>query len=416
MKAGKNISLSTKIVAAITVCIVLFATCIDEDKKETSTEEGIKKQVVLKQPDYNVYAGSEKCATCHKDIYEKHKSTSHFLTTVPATEKNIKGSFKKDKNIFSYSPDLYVEMQKRDSGLFQVVYFKGEEKAAIPFDIIIGSGTKGQSFMYWRDNRLFQMPLSYFTSVEKWANSPGFPRKVQINRPITSRCLECHSTFAELITPFGQEPEEFDHKKIIYGIGCEKCHGPGKEHIDFHMQNKKETSGRFIVNTGALSRKQQLDLCALCHGGRKQKTQPSFTYLPGDSLESYFDESGSNFGLVDVHGNQHALLAASKCFQKSDMTCTTCHDPHKNERGKLALFSERCMNCHKTPHKDIPGRSMSVAAIKKNCIDCHMPAERSNSIVFMTRQGEQTAARFRSHIIAIHSKSLSDTARKSSKN
>jgi hypothetical protein len=413
----KNISLSTRIILLITACVVLFATCIDDEKKKLPAEGPAIQQAAIQKPDYDLYSGSEKCASCHRDVYEKHTATSHFLTTLPATEKTIKGSFKKGKNIFSYNPDLYIEIEKRDSGLFQVVYYKGQEKIAIPFDIIIGSGIKGQSFMYWRDNRLFQMPLTYFSMAGQWANSPGFPGKVQFDRPITSRCLECHSTYADVITPFEKEPEEFNHKKMILGIGCEKCHGPGAKHIDFHLQNKQDTQAKFIVNPASLSRQQQLDLCALCHGGRKQRIQPSFTFTAGDTLNNYFQPGNTSFGAVDVHGNQHALLASSKCFKMSEtMTCNTCHDPHENERGKLAVFSQRCTNCHNTPHKQIPGKNISVISLQKNCIDCHMPSKPSNTIVLMTGQGEQKAAKFRSHFISIYSDNFLDSTKKSSGN
>lgn len=416
MRAIKDISLSAKITFAIIACIILFATCINNEKKEQPAGPGETKPVTLKKPRYDVYAGSEKCASCHREIYEKHTATSHFLSSLPANEKTIKGSFKKGKNVFSYNPDLYVEMQKRDSGLFQVVYYKGEEKMVIPFDIIVGSGTKGQSFIYWRDNRLFQMPLTYFTIGGQWANSPGFPSKVQFDRPITSRCLECHSTFAEVITPYGNEPEEFNHQKIILGVGCEKCHGPGKKHIDFHVQDPNEKKPMFIVNPASLTRKQQLDICALCHGGRKQKIQPSFTFEPGDTLENFFLPGNISYGTADVHGNQLALLASSKCFKMSgNMTCNTCHNPHENERGKLALFSQRCINCHSEPHKQIPGKNITVSTIKQNCIDCHMPTQSSNSIVLMTGQGQQKAAKFRSHFISIYN-NFQDSIHKSFKN
>jgi hypothetical protein len=89
-------------------------------------------------------------------------------------------------------------MQKRDSGFYQVAYFKGEEKKAMRFDMVIGSGVMGQSFLTWRNNKLYQLPITYFTAADQWSNSPGFPNeKVMIDRPATARCLECHISYAE---------------------------------------------------------------------------------------------------------------------------------------------------------------------------------------------------------------------------
>ncbi|MBO9571788.1 MAG: hypothetical protein J7497_06200 [Chitinophagaceae bacterium] len=390
-----------KIIVLITTFIILFATCIDKkpEKREPLITEEIPKTVT-----YESYTGSEKCASCHKDIYEQHLKTNHYLTSLPATEKNIKGSFKKGKNIFHYNPDLYIEMKKTDSGLRQVVYYHNEEKISLPFDITMGSGNKGQSFIYWNKNSLFQLPLTYFTDAGRWANSPGFPAKVQYERPITSRCLECHTTFAEVVVPGGMRPDLYDRNKIILGIGCEKCHGPGAAHVAFHEANPLDTAAKFIVNPSSLSRQQNIDICALCHGGRKEKTKPSFSFTPGDTLSHFFaDNAVTSFGEADVHGNQLALLQSSKCFKMSGtMTCGTCHDPHVNERGMLKSFSQKCMSCHNTPHKNISGNRLAVKEINNNCIDCHMPAKPSANIVLFMGNKKSIAAKFRTHHIAVY--------------
>src|SRR5271168_1359854 len=49
---------------------------------------------------------------------------------------------------------------------------------------------------------------------------------------------------------------------------------------------------------------------------------------------------------VDVHGNQVALLARSRCYQSSPtMTCSTCHDEHAPEHA-AASYSNQCLTCH----------------------------------------------------------------------
>ena len=49
---------------------------------------------------FNQFAGSEKCATCHKQIYDSSLTTGHFLTSEQASQENIKGSFQNGNNIF----------------------------------------------------------------------------------------------------------------------------------------------------------------------------------------------------------------------------------------------------------------------------------------------------------------------------
>ncbi|MEO7962040.1 MAG: multiheme c-type cytochrome, partial [Ginsengibacter sp.] len=371
--------------------------------KETQTKQFEKREVNFQQ-----FSGSASCRKCHQDIYEKHLLTGHHLTSIPAAEKYIKGSFEKGENIFSFHPGLYVSMERRDSGLYQAAFSQGVEKVARRFDIIMGSGTKGQTFLAWQGNNLFQLPITYFTQADAWCNSPGFPDKVIFNRPATVRCLECHATYANKISSIDEEPDAFDHKQIIYGVECEKCHGEGDKHVLYETEHPGETPGKYIINPGKLSRQQSLDLCALCHGGRLSKTQPSFEFTVGKNLADYFvkDTSGGPANIIDVHGNQYGLLQQSKCFKNtSSLTCVTCHNTHENERGKLALFSARCMTCHKPEdHNFCKNTKVSKKLLKSNCIDCHMPKEPSMSVAVIL-EGKQlpTPALLRTHFIKVYS-------------
>lgn len=398
---------SAIVLLIIVACIFALTECINNDSHEVVNRNATDS---IANIDYfEQYVGSEKCAGCHKNIYEDNAHTAHNRTTRPAFEKYIKGSFDSGKNVFDYGNGVIVRMEKRDSGLYQVLYYNGIEEKTLRLDIVIGSGAKGQSFISWNHNRPTQLPITYFTAAGQWANSPGFPTRVLIHRPITSRCLECHSTYAYKISAADRSPEEFDSKKIIYGIGCEKCHGPGAKHVAFQTQNPKETTGQFIINPARQSRVQNLELCALCHGGRMQKTKPSFTFTAGDKLSDYFrfdtvsNTSVSN-GYIDVHGNQYGMLKASKCFRMSALTCISCHDPHKNERGNIALFSQRCISCHKEVHEHFTKvNNTPVASISKNCIDCHMPDQPSKAITLLLPGHElPTAALIHTHFITVY--------------
>ncbi len=364
-----------------------------KDKGKTLAEEG--------------FVGSAACASCHKDIAESHIHTAHYQTSQEASKESIKGSFEDGKNKYYYNKSVFVAMEKRDSGFYQVEYFKETEKKARRFDIVVGSGTKGQSFLNWRNENLFQLPITYFSAANEWSNSPGFPDKIVFNRVITSRCLECHTTFAKTISEEKKEPERFDKNKIIYGVDCEKCHGPAAKHVQFMAQNPGDTIGKFIVNPAKLSRQQNLDLCALCHGGRLQKTDPSFSFIAGDALSDHFkvDTTTPDPEKIDVHGNQYGLLRASKCFILSEtMTCNSCHSPHANEKGNKVLFSQRCMNCHTKEHNNFcPMEKTLGPSITSNCIDCHMPVKASKAIaVSLPGKSSPTAALIRSHFISIY--------------
>ncbi len=397
---------SVTVILLIGSCFFILIQCINNGKKESDEKEKNNSTSQIRNINFKQFAGEAACLTCHKNIYDSFVHTSHFLTSQPAIEKYIKGSFEKGKNIFSFHPGLYVEMEKTDSGFFQTAYSNGVEKISKRFDIITGSGAKGQTYLSWRNNELFQLPISYLTSANEWANSPGYPKKIVYNRPVTSRCLECHSTYVTVLSAPGKEPEEYDHNEILYGVECEKCHGPGANHVTYEMQHPKDLVGKYIINPATFTRQQSLDLCALCHGGRLQKTTPSFEFIAGDTLANYFvkDNSGPTISEIDVHGNQYGLLQESKCFQMSGMTCLTCHNTHEYERGKEALFSQRCMACHNKEHGTFCKiNSLSVASIKSNCIDCHMPKQPSMSVALLLQgHDEPTPALIHTHLIKVY--------------
>lgn len=359
---------------------------------------------------YDQFAGSDKCVQCHKEIYDQHIQSAHYLTAKPVEPKWMKGSFEPGKNEYGYSPLIEVKMEHRDSGWYQVAYYKGEEKKAMRMDFVVGSAAKGQSFMTWRRNKLFQLPITYYTAADRWSNSPGYPpSKVVIDKPITSRCLECHNTYAEALNGKSLEPTEFNREKMILGVDCERCHGPSARHVEFQTKHPEEKTSKYTINPVSFTRQQKLDMCALCHGGNITKTKPSFEFVAGNNLADYFkinslNEMAVNNGNIDVHGNQIGLLQASKCFKLSEMTCNTCHDAHKNERGQTAILSKQCITCHPTDKENFKTPThKGLTSIEKNCIDCHMPAIPSRAITVQV-QGEEIprSSKVRSHFISIY--------------
>lgn len=392
-------------IAFIIVTVFTLVKCTGNEKPATETGDETPAPAIFEEK-RKVFAGSASCASCHKNIYDTHLHTAHFLTSQPADATTIKGSFEKGKNKFSFSDVAYVAMEKRDSGYYQVAYQDGAETKHRRFDIVVGSGTKGQTYINWVDNKPYQLPITYFTSAHQWSNSPGYPDRIVFNRPITSRCLECHATYAWRTTPYNREPEEFDRKSIIYGVDCERCHGPSAEHVAWQQKNPKDTIGKYVINPANFTRQQSLDLCALCHGGRLNKSKPSFSFESGDRLPDYFnlDTVGRNIADIDVHGNQYGLLSASKCFTMSQMTCGSCHDTHKNEAKQLAVYSQRCMNCHSEAHGKICKMTAKLGkSIQKNCIDCHMPEQSSKAIAVLLQGATMpTSATMRTHLIKIY--------------
>jgi hypothetical protein len=357
------------------------------------------------------YSGSAVCQGCHREICKTFFQTAHYRDSRPASGKTILGSFDIGKNHFIYSGGTEVVMERKDGGFLETAYRDGKEYRSAPIDIVIGSGRKGQTYLYWNDEKLFQLPISYFTPLDCWCNSPGYSIDSPIyNRRVPAQCLECHATNARTVfrnnTEYG---DAFDKSQIMYGIDCEKCHGPGAQHVAFHTAYPGETVGRYIVNTGRLTRQQKLDACALCHSGSRIALKPAFSYRAGDTLDQFsaVKYNTANGATLDVHGNQYGLLTSSKCFMQSQMDCGSCHNVHVNEAGNLKLFSQRCMNCHnQTTHDTCMVRVTAGLVLADNCIDCHMPALPSQRIILalssVGNTGKSVNNLVRTHHIAIY--------------
>jgi hypothetical protein len=354
----------------------------------------------------NPYAGSASCRSCHRDIYDSNVLTAHYRDSRSPDEEFIKGSFNPPANRFRLNRFTDVVMEKTDSGFFQTVYINDIPFRKEAFGMVIGSGRKGQSYLYWDGNRMFQLPISYFTPLNSWCNSPGYNTTVAyFNKAITGRCIECHGTYAKTtIGPGGATL--FDRTSIIYGIDCERCHGPSAAHVDFQRNHPGEKIAKFVTNPKSLSRNLKLDACALCHSGFRKEKLPPFSFLTGDNLDDFSapDYSTDQSSTLDVHGNQLGLLTSSKCFKSSQMDCSSCHNVHHNEVNDPILFSSRCMNCHRENSSDActfdPPKGMILSL---NCIDCHMPLLPSRKIFLqMDDPRKSTSDLVRTHRIAIY--------------
>jgi hypothetical protein len=351
------------------------------------------------------FVGDQTCISCHQPQGASFHLTAHANTSRLPTADSVEGSFKPGANVLLTSnPELHFRMDAVDGRFSQTAVWRnspdGSETRTESIDLVIGSGRKGLSFLYWDDDRLFQLPVSHWTEHDAWVNSPGFKDgEAKFDRGVGPRCLECHATSFESRPP----PENrFAKDSLVLGIRCEKCHGPGGEHTTRMrtLAPAQRRADRSIVNPARLTRKQQTDLCALCHAGGGYSITPALTYQVGDDLDDHlrFTRLAPD-QKVDVHGDQLQLLERSRCYQASPtMTCTTCHNVHQPQREPES-FAARCLTCHQIEDcGEFPRRQLAIATA---CVTCHMPLERTEKII--SRGPENTMQpRARNHQIAIY--------------
>ena len=366
------------------------------------------------ETDLTRYTDDSSCVPCHRQLSQSYEHTPHHRTSQLPTSSSVLGSFLDGANSLtiidaakSAQPALQFFMESRKDGFFETAttgwnpdIFRRTER----IDLVTGSGVRGQTYLYWQRDRLFELPVSYWSDGHRWINSPGYiDGTADFSRPVNPACLECHATY---IRALSNDPatNRYDRESLIPGISCESCHGSGANHVrqQKHRGPKsKDVSKDDILNPAKFSRDRQVDLCAECHNGiQRAALAPTFTYVPGRPLSEYFKQLPTpESEHPDVHGNQVGLLQRSKCFRSSpQMSCTTCHDVHATGQSSES-YSLKCLTCHQWQSC---GMSKSLGGqIANDCINCHMPNEETNVIVSQTA-GRVVRAKMRNHWIKVY--------------
>lgn len=334
------------------------------------------------------------CGECHAEHASGCQQTAHFRTSSEAARDSIRGQFEPPQNRVKTShPSAWFELVSKPDGFYQQFFidYRGERfRHEARFDLVIGSGKLGQSYLFWVKDALHELPVSHFSDGDHWASSPGadYPEGIiNFARPIAERCLDCHATWFELIP---QTTNRFVRESYVLGVTCSRCHGRGREHVEHHRAHPDASVPHRIVNPANLPRDLANAVCAQCHSGAGELVATGFLYQPGEPLADYLhlpkaDIEGAS---ADPHAaNQLLRLEQSACFQKSEMSCFACHDPHRNERGRQELFAERCLKCHQ--QDDCGQCRLTGNAIGRLCIECHMPLTQDMDL---QRPGQLTSA------------------------
>lgn len=365
------------------------------------------------QPPPSAYAGDKACAQCHEKESKFYEETRHAQDSAEAAPGHVLGNFTPGHNVLHTSnPNLIVTMVHRPDGYFEEARNLANPSAHLTerISVVIGSGRHGQTYLYWDGDDLFQMPASWWTWNHDWVVSPGLPAgQIHFDRMIVPRCLECHGNYFVWKNP---PPNHYEKSSLVLGIGCERCHGPGAEHVARERSAhppKPGSSEEAIVNPARLSRNRQMGLCSLCHAGAVKPLRPPLTFVAGDRIQDFLQITpGAADKPVDVHGHQVSALEESKCFANSQMTCSTCHDVHRTQENADS-FAPHCLGCHKVQacgeYRKLGGK------IRGQCIECHMPLQ--DSAVITSHQGGQALhALLRGHRIAVYPEATAAMERK----
>ena len=340
------------------------------------------------------FVGSRACAECHAKIAETYLASGmgNSLRRIDPDSISL------DDNSNGFSPDgrhhysveatsegvFHHERQTDESGL--EIY---DQRARV--DSVIGSGNQGQSFIIERDGRLFLSPIGWYSRARRWDLSPGYqlPSHPRFERVVTEGCLECHC--GQMNAAPGLQNQFKQPAFIEESIGCERCHGPGAEHIRFR-KDPSSSAVDPIVNPKRLDPARREDVCNQCHlqgEGRYPHAGRRFgDFRAGQRLEEVYSilvqgTRATSDGRTQAV-SQVEQIQSSACFEKSEgrFGCVSCHDPHfQPPRATLGLYyRDKCLACHSDRGCQTPEAERRLAQPDDSCIACHMPALKTTDV------------------------------------
>jgi tetratricopeptide (TPR) repeat protein len=355
------------------------------------------------------YADPAVCSTCHEEI-----AATYALTGMARAFSRVRSpQVAANNKLYHQASDRYYAMVQRNGKFYErrhQIGFDGKETNILELeaDFVVGSGNHARTFLHrLPDGRLVQLPVSWYAERGgSWAMSPGYDRTdhQDFRRVIDAGCMSCHNGYpSALRSALGRSPLIEDDgggprfgDALPEGIDCQRCHGPGEAHVEAANRGDTKARALTIVNPAKLDRERQLDVCMQCHleptstplPFRIERYEQSlFSFTPGKTLSGYFiyfDHAPGTPGRdnkFEIASGAYRLRK-SACFQRSNLTCVTCHNPHDIPRGAKAVehYVAVCQGCHQETHRSgVP--QVAGASTGATCIDCHMPKRRAEDAV-----------------------------------
>ncbi len=325
-------------------------------------------------PEPSPFVGSGRCVECHSEITRSYAATRHAhsfhrgddLAALPVPEGPLPDPTAPGVTVAIRRVGRRIEADThaKDQVLKAVVaYAFGTPERYVT---MIGRDEAGE----FRGLRLSYYHSTHGSGWDRTAGDAGNsdPREPIRGRPIdvrdgVVRCLVCHVTRPRDFRdppPSDAGPEANDR-----AIGCERCHGPGGNHLAAVAAGLADPA--IAVARAAAWPARTLDAqCSECHtvdlrpAIREAPDDPRFVRSPG------------------------LTLTFSRCYTESQgrLSCLSCHDPHRVAEASAAHHDDRCLSCHSggrtgaASANPTPGIAMARPCPVRpasGCIACHMP-------------------------------------------
>jgi hypothetical protein len=383
-------------------CLLLFQMfCTTVEKKSLPASQGYAGLT-----DTVHYVGINTCKGCHQSIYNTFIETGMGKSFEAASRKKSSAVFNNKSLVYDKDLDYYYHPYW-DGDSLRVKEFRMAGKDTVHqrtemVSFIVGSGQHTNSHIMNTNGYLHQVPVTYYTQKGTWDLAPGFDngKNTRFRRLIGLECMSCHNAYPDFV-----QGSENKYTRVMGGIDCERCHGPGSAHVQLKSSGNLVDISRqidySIVNPSKLPVNLQFDVCQRCHiqGNAVLNDDNSFfDFRPGMPLSSVMNVFMPLYkGMEEEHimASHAERLKQSRCYletvkrsnlhsqtegegalrpYKNALTCVTCHNPHVSVKvtGK-EIFNAACVKCHQQG-KDImcSENHATLAKMDNNCTACHM--------------------------------------------
>jgi hypothetical protein len=316
------------------------------------------------------YAGAESCAKCHAKESAAQHATPMGRALEPASSSEI---LRRNPTLTFRAGALTYQIARRGD---QSIYSVSDGKATVSEPILyaFGQGKAGQTYVFRHGGAFYESRLSYFREVQGLDWTIGYERTPPaaldeaLGRPISDdearACFTCHATAAT-------SGSQLQLDKLIPGVSCEACHGPGAEHVAA-MQAQDYGRTR-IFNPRRMSPDDlSQEFCGSCHRSAEQ-------VIMSKALQ----------GMHSVRFQPYRIFV-SRGHDPTDprLSCTACHDPHAEPRHDQPYYDTKCLACHQggtparsaaPPNPEAARRAEAARTAKacpvaqQACASCHMP-------------------------------------------
>jgi predicted CXXCH cytochrome family protein len=334
------------------------------------------------------YVGAAACGKCHADVFNKWSQARHSKMIQAATPASVEGDF--SRSHVKLRGEDYILRVRGGSYYITESYLTGKP-VEHRVDYTLGSRRIQHYLTTLPDGRIVVLPPSWDVLRKQWFHNfdigdPDESGEVEVQL-WNKQCFSCHVSQEE--KNFNTEKTEYKTAWLNFGTNCERCHGPGSEHVaHYSAAAPPRGAARDIVVQTRLDAARNSMVCAQCHSFRDIFVQG---YAAGDDYYNYFlpileydqpmdkDPAYWPDGRTRRFSNDAFGLWESQCFLKGGASCVTCHvDAHDTGIEKNPQLRPDanilCTRCHEEIGKSVAAHTRHAErSAGSSCVECHMP-------------------------------------------